>query len=69
MERLIAEMYRCKFKEYEYSANNMPFDIIIAMENISALMIRPEIYSEYCLNLKRFYGYHAQISKKKHSSI
>jgi Uroporphyrinogen decarboxylase (URO-D). len=53
MERLIAEMHRCKYKEYEYTARNMPFDIIIPNENTSAMMIRPEVYRAYCLNHMR----------------
>ena len=33
LDRLISEMYRCRQKEYEYAARNLPFDVIIPVEN------------------------------------
>ena len=49
MDALIRELHRCKVKEYEYTARNMPFEIIIPIENTSTAMISPDIFRKYSM--------------------
>ena len=49
MDALIREMHRCKLKEYEFTARNMPFEIIIPIENTSTAMISPDVFRKYSM--------------------
>lgn len=53
MDLLIRQMHRCKLLEYEYVARNMPFEMIIPIENTSTAMISPEIYRKYSMQHMR----------------
>jgi hypothetical protein len=40
-------------KEYEFAARNLPFEIIIPVENTSTMMISPSVYRAYAFLTRR----------------
>jgi hypothetical protein len=55
MEKLMAEMHRCRRQEYEFVASAYPFEAVIPVENTSTKLISPDIYRKYSLPQIRDY--------------
>ena len=65
VSKLISEMHRCRLKEYEYVARNMPFDIVIPIENTSTVMLSPDIYRKFSMaHMRDFTGIMHAYGKK-----